>query len=66
MTNDIAPHEPSSQPIYLGDGVYAEFDGWQVWIWTSDGIRNNPKIALRRDVLQLLIAYAKKVGGLHK
>ena len=23
---------------YLGDGVYAEFDGYQIWVWTSNGI----------------------------
>jgi hypothetical protein len=53
-----APVEPYKD--YLGDGVYAEFDGYQVWIWTSNGIVNGDKIALEPAVLRALNAFAKR------
>lgn len=37
---------------YLGDGVYASFDGYQVWIWTSNG-----RIALEPETLQSLVEF---------
>ncbi len=39
---------------YLGDGVYASFDGYQVWIWTSNGLRLSERIALEPSVLEAL------------
>lgn len=43
--------------IYLGDGVYAEQDGYHIWLWTSDGINDSRKIALEPAVLDALFAY---------
>lgn len=43
--------------IYLGDGVYAENDGWHIWIWTSDGVQSSQKIALEPKVLDSLVKY---------
>lgn len=43
--------------VYLGDGVYASFDGCQVWIWTSDGISDSRQIALEPNVIQSLVAF---------
>jgi hypothetical protein len=31
---------------YLNDGVYAEWDGYGIYIWTSDGIDDSEKIYL--------------------
>lgn len=42
---------------YLGDGVYAEFDGYQVWLYTQEGMR----IALDPSVLTILHRYATEV-----
>lgn len=42
---------------YLGDGVYAGHDGYQVWLTTGDH-RNRELIALDPDVLKALVAYA--------
>jgi len=39
---------------YLGDGVYANFDGYHVWIWTSDGYRQSEPIALESAVFYSL------------
>ena len=45
---------------YLGDGVYAGFDGYQVWIWTSDGEADSQMIALEPEVLLQLIQFNKR------
>jgi hypothetical protein len=31
---------------YLGDGLYAEFDGYQVRLWASDGVRCTNEVFL--------------------
>lgn len=42
---------------YLGDGVYAQFDGFHIWIYTSDGIKESEKIALEQKVLDQLVKF---------
>lgn len=42
---------------YLGDGVYCGFDGYQIWIWTFDGIKEKNFIAIEPHVLDLLNNY---------
>lgn len=46
---------------YLGDAVYASFDGYQIWLRTGDG--NNNVIALEPAVFAALIDYARRVRG---
>jgi hypothetical protein len=41
---------------YLGDGVYAGFDGYQIWIWTERDGREHA-IALEPEVLTKLAKY---------
>jgi hypothetical protein len=48
---------------YLGDGVYAEFDGYYIQIWTSDGSEESPRIAIEDYTLNALIQFAKKCWG---
>ena len=43
---------------YLGDGVYASFDGYHVWLDLR--AQNDTKIALESAVLVALIKYAKE------
>jgi hypothetical protein len=50
-----------SKPTHLGDGVYAEFDGWQVWVWTSNGETESDRIALEPGVLSELNKYYKRM-----
>lgn len=45
---------------YLGDAVYASFDGYQIWLRTGDG--NNQRIALEPAVLCALDRYRKDIG----
>lgn len=41
----------------MGDGVYAEFDGYQIWLHTLEGNR----IALERETMGALSAFARSV-----
>lgn len=45
---------------YLGDAVYARFDGWQIWLRTSDGVAQNEPIALDPHTYAALLEFARK------
>lgn len=47
------------EPSYLGDAVYASFDGYHIWLKTGDG--NNQQIALEPAVYQALVNYANRI-----
>lgn len=42
---------------YLGDGVYASFDGFQIWLAANH--HTNDVIALEPHVVQALFQYGK-------
>ena len=42
---------------YVGDGVYAGHDGYQVWVWTSNGVVESEPIALETEVLEKLVRF---------
>lgn len=44
---------------YLGDAVYASFDGWQICLRTGDG--NNQTIYLEPSVMNRLFEYAREM-----
>jgi hypothetical protein len=61
MSEDISP-KPPGQPRYLGDGVYASFDGYQVWLHLTS--HDSPRlIALEPSVMNSLLQYAREVFG---
>lgn len=45
--------------LYLGDGVYASFDGYQIWLAVNH--HENRVVALDIDVMDALVSYACKV-----
>ena len=47
-------------PVYLGDGVYASFDSYHIWL--AVGHHANKVIALEPVVLQALIKYAQGIN----
>jgi hypothetical protein len=47
---------------YLGDGVYAHYDGIDLELSVSDGVSITQKIILEPAVLISLIKFAIKVG----
>lgn len=49
------------EETYLGDGVYARYDGEYIWLYTSNGIVKSPEIALEPMVYCALTAFAGKV-----
>jgi hypothetical protein len=48
-------------PTYLGDGVYASFDGYQIWLHLG-AHDAEPLIAIEAAVLHTLIGYAQTCG----
>lgn len=59
-----------SRPLasYLGDGVYADFDGFSIILTTEDGISITNRIVLEPEVLAALTTYVERlrsVGGPH-
>lgn len=59
MLNDNNPH--SSKKRYLGDGVYASFDGFQVWLSLDAQGPGKIEIALEPNVIGNLISYIDDV-----
>lgn len=59
MAQDVSPRPEQPQPQYLGDGVYASFDGYQIWLAVGD--HRNKVIALEPGVMALLVNYANRV-----
>ena len=47
---------------YLGDGVYARFDGFFIWI-SLNGINTAGEIALDPQVFDALKNYRNKIGN---
>ena len=47
--------------IYLGDGVYASFDGYQIWLAVNH--HENKQVALEPKVMAALLVYAGRVWG---
>jgi hypothetical protein len=49
-----------SAQVYLGDGAYASFDGFQVWIYCDVGGRTH-SIALEAPALAALSEYVEAI-----
>lgn len=49
------------EKIYLGDSVYAEFDGFGIWLTTKNGFGPSNKIYLEPDVLGNLNKFVEKL-----
>lgn len=47
---------------HLGDGAYVGHDGYQVWVWASDGVHDSSPVALDRLAIGRLAAYARQKG----
>lgn len=45
---------------YLGDGVYAEHDGYMISVYTSNGITKGEPIYFEPEVLDALIRFSKR------
>ena len=47
------------QDEYLGDGVYASFDGYQIWLAANH--HENKVVAIEPSVMKSLMRYAHRV-----
>jgi hypothetical protein len=47
------------QDVYLGDGVYASFDGFQIWLAVNH--HENKVVAIEPKVMETLLGYAQVV-----
>lgn len=61
MVEDVSPQPPGALS-YLGDGLYAEFDGFQIRLVASDGERVLNEVFLEPDVFYALLNYAQGIG----
>lgn len=52
---------PDNKDVYLGDGVYASFDGFQIWLAVNH--HTNKQVAIEPKVMRALLAYADRVWG---
>lgn len=50
-----------TRKAYIGDGVYAEFDGYHIWLYTSNGVTDSDRIALEPEVLANLNNFAAQL-----
>jgi hypothetical protein len=53
---------PDQKDAYLGDGVYASFDGYQIWLAVN--YPENRQVAMEPAVLLSLLSYAERVYSL--
>lgn len=52
---------------YLGDAVYAEFDGFNVVLTTENGIEVTNTVALEQKVIQAIITfYERSINQQHE
>ena len=62
MTDEKQTPDTSFDPRYLGDGVYASFDDFQIWLHV--GSHDAPGlVAMDQKVFDALCAYAKYIWG---
>lgn len=59
MSDEVLP--PAE---YLGDGVYASFDGYQIWL-AANHPHSNQRVALEPEVYAALLQYADRVKAFY-
>lgn len=60
-TGSVSNNSIPSNLTYLGDGVYANYDGYQIELYTQNGITLN-RIYLDDNTMKKLIIFANKNG----
>lgn len=54
------------EKVYLGDGCYADFDGFQIILTAENGISTQARIAVEPQVYSNLRNYAKSINEIYK
>jgi hypothetical protein len=60
MPVDIPRCAPGAEKVYLGDGAYAEFGGFQIKVTTEDGVRVTNTVYFNQSTFAELVHYAKR------
>lgn len=47
--------------VYLGDGLYASFDGWQIELYAWNGEEKNNHVYLEPTVLAAFLRYVESL-----
>jgi hypothetical protein len=61
--------EPTTMPRtinkeeYVGDGVYARFDGANVWLWSTNGVTKSHEVAINMDNWDAIYNMCKECIG---
>lgn len=55
---------PPANPVHLGDGAYAEFDGYQIWVRANshDPRQCTGQVALEPGAFRNLMMYARSIN----
>lgn len=54
-----------TKKTYLGDGVYASFDGFMIRLFTNNGLRDLNEIYLEDTVLEALFGFVRRIYGVN-
>ena len=46
---------------YIGDGLYADFDGWQIELYAYNGVNKTNAVYLEPDVLVAFLRYVENL-----
>jgi len=60
-TTSIADYTPPNRKAYLGDGLYAEFDGYQIEVYASDGMSKTNRVFFDRGTADAFVRFVKEV-----
>jgi hypothetical protein len=58
---DDAKIKELQKPVYLGDGLYAGFDGWQIRLAAHNGVATTNEVFLEPEVLKAFLEYAERL-----
>lgn len=59
---EITPSlESLQEPEYLGDGLYASWDGWQVHLYAHNGAYSTNEVFLEPAVLAAFLLYVENL-----
>ena len=55
-----------TESVYLGDGVFAQWEGDMIKLTTEDGVRTTNTIFLEPEVFAALIDFVRSSGDAHE
>lgn len=55
-----------TERVYLGDGLFASYDGWQIKLAANNGITDHDVVFLDPSVISAFIAYKERLDNIMK